>query len=109
VTALEAIEHDAPEVKVQWLAASAWLALAAGDTATAIAQASQASDLEDRMPTLPVSPGPVLPARELYGDLLLAVGRPREAHAAYLAMLVNAPHRARSVEGAARAAALESR
>ena len=108
VTELEAIEREFPEVKIQRLAASAWLALAAGDTATALAQASQASDLEDRLPTLPVSPGPVLPARELYGDLLVAAGRPREAHAAYLAMLVNAPHRARSVEGAARTAAAES-
>jgi hypothetical protein len=104
VTELEATEREFPEVKIQRLAASAWLALAAGDTATALAQASQASDLEDRLPTLPVSPGPVLPARELYGDLLVAAGRPREAHAAYLAMLVNAPHRARSVEGAARTA-----
>ncbi len=107
VAELETVERDIPAVKVQRLAASAWLAFAAGDTATAIARASEASDLEDREPVLPISPGPVLPARELYGDLLLAAGRPREAHAAYLAMLVHAPHRARSEEGAARAAALQ--
>ena len=109
VAALAAIEHDAPEVKIQRLAASAWLAFATGDTATALAQASQAADLEDRLPTLPISPGPVLPARELYADLLLAAGRPRDAHAAYVAMLTLAPHRARSVEGAARTTAADSR
>jgi hypothetical protein len=102
VSALEAIEHDVPDVKIQRLAASAWISLATGDTTGAIAQASQAANLEDRLPTLPVSPGPVLPARELYGDLLLAAGRPGDAHAAYVATLVLAPHRARSVEGAAR-------
>jgi hypothetical protein len=107
VAELETTERDVPAVKVQRLAASAWLAFAAGDTATAIARASEASDLEDREPVLPISPGPVLPARELYGDLLLAAGRAREAHAAYLAMLVHAPHRARSEEGAARAAAIQ--
>ncbi|HZS59197.1 MAG TPA: hypothetical protein VFA43_08005 [Gemmatimonadaceae bacterium] len=104
VSALEATERYAPEIKIQRLAASAWIAFATGDTTTAFAQAAQAATLEDRMPTLPISPGPVLPARELYGDLLLAAGRPADAHAAYVAMLRIAPHRARSVEGAARTA-----
>jgi hypothetical protein len=106
IDTLAAIEQSVPQVKIQTLAASAWLALAAGDTSAALARASEASDLEDRLPTLPISPGPVLPARELYGDLLLAVHRPSEAHAQYVAMLVNAPHRGRSERGAARAAEL---
>lgn len=101
VDELAAIEDKVPEVKIQRLAASAWLALAAGDTAGAISRASAAADLEDRQPSLPISPGPVLPARELYGDLLLAAGRSREAHDAYVRMLVYAPHRARSEAGAA--------
>ncbi len=109
VTALEAIEHDVPEVKSERLAASAWLAFAAGDTSAALTRAAEAANLEDRQPTLPISPGPVLPARELYADLLLATGRPREALDAYRRMLVNAPHRARSVDGAARASQLLSR
>jgi tetratricopeptide (TPR) repeat protein len=101
VDTLAAIEREleAVDVKIQRLAASAWIAFATGDTSTAIARATEAADLEDRQPVLPVSPGPVLPARELLGDLLLAAGRPREAHAAYAAMLTNAPHRTRSVQG----------
>jgi hypothetical protein len=99
-------ELGSVDVEIQRLAASAWLVLAAGDTSAAIARATEAADLEDRQPVAPVSPGPVLPARELLGDLLLAAGRPREAYAAYIAMLTNAPHRARSEHGAARSAEL---
>jgi tetratricopeptide (TPR) repeat protein len=52
----------------------------------------------------PVTPGPILPARELEGDLLLELGRPAEALAAYEATLGVEPRRARALAGAARAA-----
>jgi len=51
-----------------------------------------------------VTPGPVLPARELEGDLLLSVGKPTEAAQAYAATLALSPNRARSLFGLARAA-----
>ncbi len=94
------------QVKIQRLAASAWLARAAGDTAEAVRQAMAAADLEDETQKHPVTPGAVLPARELLGDLLLELGRPVEAGKAYVISLTNAPNRARSVFGAARAAEL---
>jgi hypothetical protein len=53
-----------------------------------------------------VTPGEVLPARELYGDLLLEARRPGEARRAYEATLMREPGRARSIFGAARAAEL---
>ena len=94
------------QVRIQRLAASAWLSKLTGDTAAAVRDASAAAALEDITPKHPVTPGALLPARELYGDLLLEVGRPAEARAAYEASLVRQPNRARSLFGAARAAEL---
>ena len=67
--------------------------------------AGEAADLEDGSVKHPVTPGAILPARELLGDLLLAVGRAGEARSAYETALKLAPRRARSLEGAAAAAA----
>ena len=92
------------QVEIQRLAASAWLAELVGDTAQALRLAASAADLEEITAKQPVTPGPVLPARELYGDLLLQTGRPAEAARAYQASLVLQPNRARSLLGAARAA-----
>jgi hypothetical protein len=96
----------AGQVTIQRLAATAWLELATGDTADAILHAAQAADREDGTQKHPVTPGPVLPARELQGDLLLAVGRPALAAKAYAATLALSPNRARSLFGLARAAEL---
>ncbi len=91
-------------VHAQRLAASAWLALAELDTASALRLAREAAELEEATPKHPVTPGAILPARELLGDLLLQVGRPADALAAYAASLARAPRRARSLAGAVEAA-----
>ena len=96
----------AGQVAVQRLAASAWLLLATGDTADAVLHAVQAAEREDGTQKHPVTPGPVLPARELEGDLLLVIGKPAAAAQAYAATLALSPHRARSLFGLARAAEL---
>jgi hypothetical protein len=93
-------------VHAQRLAAESWLALATQDSAGAIRLSAQAADLEDVTEKHPVTPGAILPARELQGDLLLEVGRPADALAAYRAALALQPRRARSLAGAARAAQL---
>ncbi len=114
-TALVAIDEDLGRrsvplwtgmVHAQRLAAESWLALAERDTARAVQIAAQAADLEDGSEKHPVTPGAILPARELQGDMLLELGRPREALVAYRAALALQPRRARSLAGAARAAAL---
>src|SRR5437762_3933367 len=94
------------QVRIQRLAAGAWLARAAGDGADAVRQARAAADLEDGTQKHPVTPGAVLPARELLGDLLLELGRPAEAAQAYAASLAQQRGRARSLFGAARVAEL---
>lgn len=82
----------------------AWVLLAEGDTAGATRLARDAADLEDTSEKHPVTPGAILPARELLGDMLLLVGRARDALAAYEASLRQQPSRPRSLAGAARAA-----
>ncbi|MBI1722792.1 MAG: hypothetical protein HYR48_02660 [Gemmatimonadetes bacterium] len=115
VAALAAIDDDltrrqvpvwAGMVHAQRLAAESWLALATRDTARAVQVAAQAADLEDVSEKHPVTPGAILPARELQGDLLLEVGRAVDAMRAYQAALALQPKRARSLAGAARAAEL---
>ena len=96
----------AGQVAIQRLAAAAWLDLATGDTAGAILHAGQAADREDGTQKHPVTPGPVLPARELEGDLALLVGKPAAAAKAYAATLALSPNRARSLFGLAGAAEL---
>jgi tetratricopeptide (TPR) repeat protein len=94
----------AQAVEAQRLAVAAWAAQAEGDTAAALRLAERAAELEDAQEKHPVTPGPLLPARELLGDLLLALDRPAEAQRAYEKGLEREPNRARSLFGAARAA-----
>jgi tetratricopeptide (TPR) repeat protein len=84
----------------------AWAKFAAGDTAGALVEAKAAADAEDVTEKHPVTPGELLPARELEADLHLAAGHYAAARAAYLATLVREPGRARALYGAARAAEL---
>ncbi len=91
-------------VHAQRLAAASWLSLAEGDTASALRLAGAAADLEQVTPKHPVTPGAILPARELQGDMLLAIGRPADALAAYSADLAQAPKRERGLAGAVEAA-----
>ena len=93
-------------VGIKKQAVAAWLLLAAGDTAGARREAKAAADREDASEKHPVTPGELLPARELEGDLLLAVGQPASARVAYEATLRREPGRLRSLFGAARAAEL---
>ncbi|HYR98750.1 MAG TPA: hypothetical protein VEO58_07025 [Gemmatimonadales bacterium] len=85
---------------------TAWVLLAAGDTAGALREATAAADREDVTAKHPVTPGELLPARELEGDLLLALGRYAPARSAYEATLRREPGRPRSLFGLARAAEL---
>jgi tetratricopeptide (TPR) repeat protein len=91
-------------VRAQGLAAEAWLAYAEGDAERALRLAEEAAALEETVEKHPVTPGPLLPARELLADLLMELGRPVDAQRAYEATLVREPDRARALFGAGRAA-----
>ena len=91
-------------VDAQRMAVLAWIAHAEGDHAEALHQARMAAEKEETVEKHPVTPGPLIPARELFGDLLAEHGDPAGALAAYEATLEREPNRARTLLGAARAA-----
>lgn len=95
----------AEQVAIQQLGASAWLAFAERDTARALELMRQAATREDDTEKSAVTPGPVAPARELLGDMLLELGRPRDALVEYRATIGKEPNRYRALMGAKRAAA----
>jgi tetratricopeptide (TPR) repeat protein len=97
-------EAWAVRVGAQRLAAESWVLWAEGDRAGALELAGRAADLEETVEKHPITPGPLLPARELQADMLLESGDAAGARAAYEATLVREPRRARALYGAAVAA-----
>ena len=63
-----------------------------------------AAAAEDKTEKAPVTPGPIVPARELYGAMLLGRGQAKDALAAFEATLRKEPHRLGATLGAAKAA-----
>ncbi len=94
----------AEQIKIQQLEASAWVAHAAGNDVEAVRLARSAADSEDATEKRPVTPGPVVPARETLGDLLAEIGQPAAALAEYEKALKDSPNRFNGLYGAARAA-----
>ena len=75
-----------------------WTALAGGDTTAALRDAKAAADREDVTEKQPITPGELLPARELYGDMLRVTGRAQEARVAYETTLRREPGRKRTLD-----------
>jgi tetratricopeptide (TPR) repeat protein len=94
----------ATEVEVSGLAALAWTRFAQGKHDEALERMRQAADMEDKNDKHIVTPGRILPARELLGDMLLEMKRPAEALKEYEASQLREPNRFRGLLGAARAA-----
>jgi len=65
---------------------------------------SAAADAEDKTNKHVITPGPLAPARELYGEMLLDSGMAKEALAAFEATKAKEPNRFHGFLGAARAA-----
>jgi len=93
----------ANQVEVQRISVDAWIAAARGDREEAVRRMRSAADLEDSMEKHIVTPGPIVPARVLLGDMLLELGRNDAALAAYQAAAAREPGRRRIVEGMAKA------
>lgn len=94
------------QVAIERQIAEAWLAHAEGRKNEAKRLMRAAADLDDATEKHPVTPGAILPAREQLGELLLELGRPREALAEYETSLERAPRRLAGLYGAARSAKL---
>jgi len=96
----------ATQVEIQRRAASAWLAHAEGKQEEALKLMRSAADLEDSTEKHPVTPGAILPARELLGELLLELRQPQAALKEFEASLLVSPNRFNGLYGAAKAAEL---
>jgi tetratricopeptide (TPR) repeat protein len=91
-------------VDIQQQVAAAWVLYAEGKHDEAIRAMSAAADAEDKTEKHVVTPGPLAPARELYGYMLLDRGMAREALAAFELTQEKEPNRYHGFAGAAQAA-----
>jgi hypothetical protein len=96
----------ADQVEIQRRAAAAWIAHAEGKNEGALKLIRSAADLEDSTEKDPVTPGPIVPARELLGDLLLELHEPAQALSEFEGSLQASPNRLHGLYGAAKAAEL---
>jgi hypothetical protein len=99
-------KYWADQVQIQQEIAAAWLTLAEGKQEEALRQMRAATDHEDATDKHPVTPGVILPARELLGEMLLELKQPALAVVEFEATLRTAPNRFNALAGAARAAQL---
>jgi Tfp pilus assembly protein PilF len=99
-------KYWADQVDIQREIAAAWITLAEGKREDALQQMRSAADHEDKTDKHNVTPGVILPARELLGEMLLELKQPAEAMVEFEATLRTAPNRFNALSGAAHAAKL---
>jgi tetratricopeptide (TPR) repeat protein len=92
------------QVDIERQAADAWILYADGKADDALKAMAAAADAEDKTEKAPVTPGPLVPARELYGFMLLDRGMAKEALAAFEATKAKELNRFNGYAGAAQAA-----
>lgn len=97
-------EYKTKQVAIQVKAGEAWIAFKSGKTNDGINLMKLAADMESTTEKHPVTPGEIVPARELLGDMLLAANQPKDALLAYEAALARSPNRFNSLYGAGLAA-----
>jgi tetratricopeptide (TPR) repeat protein len=98
------LAYWAEQTEIQAKVASAWALHAEGKHEEALAALRAAADHEDQTEKHAVTPGPIMPARELLGDMLLELGRPADALPQYEASIAKEPNRFRGLYGAGLAA-----
>jgi hypothetical protein len=96
----------ADQVDIQRESTAAWLSFAEGRREQALQQMRSAAEHEDKTDKNNVTPGVIVPARELLGEMLLELKQPAQAMVEFEATLRTAPNRFNALSGAARAAKL---
>jgi hypothetical protein len=92
------------QVDIQRRIALAWIALAEGRQTDALTALREAAGMEDATDKSAISPGPIKPARELLGEMLMELKRPAEALTEFETTMKKEPNRFGSLYGGARAA-----
>ncbi len=93
--------YKANQVMIQIKTGEAWILFGERKTGEALQQMNIAADMEDKTEKSPVTPGEVLPAKELLADMLMQLNKPAEALEAYEADLKTHPNRFNGLYGAA--------
>lgn len=97
-------EYWASQVDIQKRGAEAWVMFAQGRKDAAIAQMRETANMEDLTDKAAVTPGPIAPAREMLGYMLLENNQPKEALAEFEAVMKKEPNRFLAIWGAAKSA-----
>src|SRR5450631_1701596 len=92
------------QIEVQRREVAAWIAEKNGKNSDAMALMRSAAELEESMDKHAVTPGAVIPAREMLAELLLLHHHADDSLAEYQAVLKIAPNRFNALYGAASAA-----
>jgi hypothetical protein len=99
-------EYWAQQVQIEHKAAQGWIALARQRNDDAVALLREAATMEDSTDKAAISPGPLAPAREMLGEVLIELKRPAEALTELEAVMKKEPNRFRTLYLGGRAAAL---
>lgn len=102
-------EYATDQIEIQRLAVAAWIAHVEKHGKKAEKLMRTSADLEDSTEKDNVTPGAIIPARELLGELLMELKRPDEALQEFEASLQRTPNRRNGKQGAGQAAKLASR
>ncbi|MEO8232233.1 MAG: hypothetical protein ABI638_08115 [Ignavibacteriota bacterium] len=102
----EANKYWINQIEVQKKVVKAWQLFVQNEKEKSLDTMKAAADLEDASEKNPVTPGALLPAREILGDLLLELNKPNEALLQYELCLKNNPNRFNSLYGAGKSAEL---
>jgi len=86
-------KYWAGQVEIQRQTVAAWIELAEGRKENALNQMRSATALEDSTEKHPVTPGSVMPAHELFGEMLMQLDRPADARTEFEKSLEMAPNR----------------
>ncbi|HMJ48496.1 MAG TPA: hypothetical protein VK498_14280, partial [Ferruginibacter sp.] len=92
--------YKAKQVMIQVKAGEAWILFGEKKMENALQVMNMAADMEDKTEKSPVTPGEVLPAKELLADMYLQLNNPGEALTAYEADLKKHPNRFNGLFGA---------
>lgn len=93
--------YKANLVRIQILSAQAWIKYSEKKPAEALALMAEAATMEEATAKHPVTPGEIIPARELLADLYLLMGKPRDAQREYENDLKKHPNKFNVLYGAA--------